>query len=115
MKLYPVAFFSFQDSQGTKDALKGIQSALVVGQTAKPGGTGGLHSAAVMPIYNITRVKRVKVAVPLETCAIAQQTVSKRDVQVGLPLIHSPFWESGCQRRSSDVKNVKCLAARLAT
>ena len=111
------SFLSFQDSvaQGTKDALKGIQSALVVGQTAKPGGTGGLNSAAVMPIYNITRVKRVKVAVPLETCAIGQQTVSKRDVQVGLPLIHSPFWESGCQRRSSDVKNVKCLAARLAT
>lgn len=77
-------------AQGTKDALKGIQNAIGQGATPGPDSVAGVQAppgAVVVPGYNMTRVKRVKVAVPLETCAVAQQTPSKRDVQVGLSLL----------------------------
>ena len=109
-----LSFFSLQDSlaQGTKDVLRGIQTALAQAPTTKPP-LGTQQPAAIIPIYNISRVNRVKVAVPMETCAIAQQTPTKRDVQVGLRLFILQLWESGCQRCLCGVKNVKCFAGQI--
>ncbi len=65
-----------------KSALQDLQAPGRGVTPAHPGGGG----AAAHGGYNYTRLHRPRVPVPMETCALAQQTQSKRDIQVGTVL-----------------------------
>ncbi len=90
-EVHDVVCVLFQESAiaGSRDALKALKGAAAAAATDQPRTTlpaaphvkPGAHATLV---YNVSKVKRAPVTVPLETCSLAQQPTSPRDVQVSV-------------------------------